>query len=201
MENRRYVKAMLTDTKRGPDGQKVYTFVASTEAEDRQGEVVSAGGWELDNYRRNSVVLDSHNYMSIQNIIGMATDVRQSSRGLEADIVFNGTERGRLAQYLVDSGNLKAVSVGFISKQVDLPKTGRGPLVHSRKELLEISLVAVPANPEALAVPTKMLANRVSEKVLQQVNQVQGENYLEVLQLKVLEARLMLAILKMREQI
>lgn len=145
-----YTRAVLTRTRAGDDGKRVYTFLATTEAVDRQNEILSLDGWELDNYRRNPVVIDSHNYGGIENIVGTASEVRQTERGLEVDISFNMTPRGRLAEQLVEEGNLRAVSVGFISKEMEWDSKGAGPAKHTKKELLEISVVAVPANPEAL---------------------------------------------------
>ena len=37
-------------------------FVISTDEVDRHGDIVSAGGWRLDAFRRNPVVLWAHDY-------------------------------------------------------------------------------------------------------------------------------------------
>jgi hypothetical protein len=65
------------------------------------------------------------------------------------DIEFAATERGKVAKTLVEQGMLNAVSVGFRSTQ--RRKEGR-TMHHVQKELLEVSLVAIPANPTALRV-------------------------------------------------
>jgi hypothetical protein len=65
------------------------------------------------------------------------------------DIEFANTERGKVAKALVEQGMLNAVSVGFRSTQ--RRKEGR-TMHHVQKELLEVSLVAIPANPTALRV-------------------------------------------------
>jgi HK97 family phage prohead protease len=133
------------------DGRKVYTFLASSPVTDRQNEIVTADGWQLDNYRRNPVILDSHDYMGgISAIVGHTSELRESKDGLEADVVFNNTPKGQLAQQLVDAGDLRAVSVGFSAKEIKMDPKGETPLRHTKKELLEISVVAVPANQEAL---------------------------------------------------
>lgn len=132
------------------EGRKVYTFLASNDTLDRQGEVVTTDGWELDAYGRNPVVLDGHDYSSIEAIIGRAVEVRRTDDGLEADIAFNDTPRGQLATKLVEGGDLRAVSVGFRPIEVAVPRDAREPVRHTRKELLEISTVPIPANPDAL---------------------------------------------------
>lgn len=145
-----YQTADLTATKTADDGRRLYTFLATSATRDRQNEIVTVDGWELDNYRRNPVILDSHDQGSIEAIIGRAIEVRETEAGIEADIVWAGTPRGQLAQALADDGILRAVSVGFRPLDVTVPRDMREPVQHTRKELWEISAVAVPANPDAL---------------------------------------------------
>lgn len=136
-------------------GPREYVFLASTNAVDRQGEVVAvsawrdpASGWDgLRSYLQNPVILDSHQYQSIEHIVGRATAVELTGRGLEARVTFNSSPRGRLAEQLVEAGDLKAVSVGFLPHEQD--RSGATP-THTKVELLEISVVPVPANAEAL---------------------------------------------------
>ncbi len=149
MVKRLYCKAALAGTGTREDGRKVFTFLASSDAVDRQDEIVTADGWELDNYAGNPVVLDSHRYYGIENIVGSGV-VRQVERGLEVDVLFNSGPRGRLAEQLVEDGSLRAVSVGFVSLEMVVDPKGREPAKHVRKELLEVSVVPVPANPEAV---------------------------------------------------
>ncbi len=151
MEEIRLLKALFLETKQNQDGTNIHTFLASSDMLDRQHEIVTAGGWQLKNYCANPVVLDSHRYDSIEHIIGRA-EVRDVERGLEADITFAGTDKGRMAEQLVREGMLKAVSVGFLPLKIEQSKDDKEPLKHLEKELLEISVVAVPADPEALLI-------------------------------------------------
>ena len=68
-----------------------------------------------------------------------------------ADIAFNDSERGQLARSLVEQDNLNAVSVGFISHERTAGSKTTPPK-HTDVELLEISVVPIPANQEALRV-------------------------------------------------
>jgi HK97 family phage prohead protease len=150
---RGHAKAVLVETKADENGVNVYTFRATSEAVDRQGEVVTLDGWDLDNYEANPVILDSHNYTGIEAIVGRALPpLRMTDKGIEADVVFNTTPKGRLAEQLVAEGNLRAVSVGFRSLERARGSEPGSPVKHTRKELLEISVVPVPANSEALRV-------------------------------------------------
>lgn len=131
------------------EGARVYTFRASSGSVDRQNEIVDQMGWELDSYRSNPVVLDSHKYESIEDIIGRAVRVEVVGGALEADIIFADSEKGECAEELVNQGFLRTVSVGF--RSIERRPGGPGqPLTHTKAELLEISLVAIPANREAV---------------------------------------------------
>lgn len=131
-------------------------FVASTEAVDRYGDIIRADGWQLASYKRNPVVLFGHQHT---NIVGRTLNVWVEGKRLMSEILL--AEQG--TSPLVDSVRslvaqkiLKAVSVGFlpiedrwIRNEEDNSITG---IEFLKQELLEISLVAVPANQEALAV-------------------------------------------------
>lgn len=150
-----HVKAVLVGHKALEDGQKIYTFRATTEAIDRQGEIVTLDGWDFSAFERNPVILDSHNYYGIENIVGRGVPpLRLVDGAWEVDIVFNGTPRGRIAEQLVDEGNLRTVSVGFGSKERSGGRGTKEPISHLKKELLEVSVVPVPANHEAIRVRT-----------------------------------------------
>lgn len=126
------------------------SFVMTSDALDRQGEVVETDGWEFGNFLKNPVILDSHRYDSIEDIVGRAVgDPRLEDAGWVVDVEFAPTARGKMAQELVERGMLNAVSVGFRSMQ--RRKVGSA-IHHVKKELLEVSLVAIPANPTALRV-------------------------------------------------
>src|SRR5437879_3625162 len=56
----------------------VLDFIASSEALDRYNEIITADGWRLDNYRRNPVFQNAHQYGDIIFTLGKAliTEVR-----------------------------------------------------------------------------------------------------------------------------
>lgn len=133
------------------EAARVYTFRASTGAVDRQNEIVDQAGWDLASYRQNPVVLDSHKYDSIEDIIGRAIRVEVVNGALECDVIFADNEKGECAAELVGQGFLRTVSVGFRSLERRPGGAGQ-PLTHVRAELLEVSLVAIPANREAVRI-------------------------------------------------
>lgn len=121
-----------------------YTMILSTEDEDRHGDIVKQD-WDLKWFKKNPVLLDSHNYDSIEHIIGKLKNIRVEDNKLKAEIVFNeNNPKGVMAKAMVDGGFINANSVGFIPKEFD----DKGVIL--RSELLEDSLVSVPANARAL---------------------------------------------------
>lgn len=134
--------------------------VLSTEAEDREGDVIRQGGWNLDSFLRHPVLLSSHDYRSLRSQIGEWEDVKVKGKKLvgtaryyvgegnaEADWAFKLAERGRAA-----------FSVGFIPLEYDereATEVSRRGYEFARCELLEVSQVTVPANAEALQLMAK----------------------------------------------
>jgi HK97 family phage prohead protease len=126
------------------DDDNTYHAILSDAIQDRHGDVVKQK-WELTNFRKNPVLLDSHNYHSIEAIIGRWKSIKVEDDTLQGDIIFAvETSRGALAKYLVDGGFLTALSAGFIPLEFD--KDG----IILKSELLEGSMVSVPANPRSL---------------------------------------------------
>lgn len=118
--------------------------IFSTASEDRHGEIVYQD-WDLKHFKKNPVYIDSHNYSSIEFIIGKVEKIKVKNNKLEGDIVFClDNPRGELAYKMAKGGFLNTSSVGFVPKQFD----EKGNIIKS--ELLEISGVVVPANAEAL---------------------------------------------------
>lgn len=135
--------------------------IASTEATDRDGEVILQNGWILDNFIKNPVILASHNYYEFP--IGKATDIQVSDGKLIFKMIFSkATEKAIEAAQLVQEGILKSFSVGFIPREYDPMQ----PNMITKAELLEISLVTVPANPEALVLAKGMKDNRLAQEIL-----------------------------------
>ena len=133
-----------------PDSREA-DFVFSTDAVDRQGDIVEQV-WQLDSFRANPVVLFAHN--SREFPIGRAKRVVVERVGghdaLVGTIEFATHERAEQAWKLVRDGFLATVSVGFIPHTVKTKTVDdRTVFVLGDNELVEVSVVPVPANPEA----------------------------------------------------
>lgn len=120
-------------------------IVGSTGAIDRQGESLNPSGWQTDNYLKNPVVLYGHDY-KVNRPVGKTLRVYMEENQLRFDVQFNDTALGQEVFSLMKDGYLNAVSVGFIPLEFG----NDGEYTYQKMELLELSVVPVPANPEAL---------------------------------------------------
>ena len=156
-------------------------FVLSDATVDRYGDIVEPAGWDLQRFRQNPVALWDHGKDPTigRKPIGRWEDVR--------------VERGKLLGRLVpvppgpdqavngvvtslQSGFLRAVSVGFLPKVPPEPIDKNNPYGGQRfkkQELLETSLVAVPANPAAI-LQAKSL--NISDETISRIFGGQAEN-------------------------
>jgi|GEM_PF-4288203 len=144
-------------------GDDEIEIVGSTEHPDRDGEVLRLDGWDLKQFKKNPVVLPSHMYW--EPAIGKAK-VRIEDNKLIFKILFPPSGVNPVADVykgLYKGGFMNASSVGFLPLDY---KWGEGPKDPKRtflkQELLEISLVSIPANPNAL-VTEKGIAEAISK--------------------------------------
>ena len=143
-------KVVNTEVKEVSD--RVLEFVGSTEAQDRDGEIIRASGWDLKNYKKNPVFMWAHDYRSPP--IGKALNVKKEDGRLTFEIKFADAETYQFADTiyrLYKGGFLNATSVGFMPKEWTDGDGKEAPSrTFTKQELLELSAVPVPSNPEAL---------------------------------------------------
>jgi hypothetical protein len=127
-------------------------FVASTENVARDGLVIEADGWILDNFRSNPVILWAHDMMGARPPIGRAEKIQVQKKQLIADVMFDqNDEFARQIEQKYRDGFLNAVSVSWDTREFAPPKVaGAAPRI-TKAELLEISAVPLPSDPNALA--------------------------------------------------
>lgn len=145
-------KSKLAYAKSVDSGKKTVTAYVSTYEWDRTNEKFAPGAWDLENYKKNPIVLWGHDGSNPP--IGRAIDIREDESGLLAVAEFDTeSERGSEIFGLFERGFLNAFSVGFIPKaQVlePLPDASTKGVVWTEAELLEFSAVSIPANPGAV---------------------------------------------------
>lgn len=144
----------------GEDG--VSWFRASTADLDRHGTIVDPSGIETENFSANPVFMWGHDaYGSsggppdLGNVLGRVVDFRQTKDTFDVGVEWAEHERAVMARDLVRAGFLSAVSVGFIPDPDQITTravNGSDVPVYERTELVEVSLVPVPSNPNAVAL-------------------------------------------------
>ena len=133
--------AKMATNKKAVKGDGEFEVVATTQGVDRDGEVIMVQGWDFENFNKSPVVLWGHNYSSLP--IGAVTSLTVEGDSVIAKGVFARSDFAQEVRALYDDGFLKTVSVGFIPHE-------RNGAVITKAELLELSFVSVPANPDAL---------------------------------------------------
>ncbi|MEQ9135750.1 MAG: HK97 family phage prohead protease [Thalassobaculum sp.] len=125
------------------EGSDKFHAIFSSANEDRHGDIVHQD-FDLKGFKKNPVFLDSHNYGSIERIIGRIQPISVKDGKLQGDIHFAmANPLGALAAKLAEDGFLNTTSIGFIPREFN----DKGEILKS--ELLEVSAVSVPANADA----------------------------------------------------
>jgi HK97 family phage major capsid protein/HK97 family phage prohead protease len=143
-----------------------FEFILSDETPDRYGDIIKAAGWVLANFKANPIALFGHDNSFP---IGVWEQVRVVGSELRAKLVpaLKGTSQ-RIDEIisLVEQRVLKAASVGFKPLVAPESRPGNKGFIFTRQELLETSIVTVPANPAALAVAKQL---HISDETLTEV--------------------------------
>jgi HK97 family phage prohead protease len=134
---------------------KAITFIASTANPDRYDDIVDQGGWDLKAYERNPIILLNHNPTQLP--IGKGKAYVKNGQ-LMLDVEFDkNDEVAQQVERKVRGGFINAVSVGFQPSEsiarnklpADHPYHGKSGYYFPKSELLEVSIVTIPANNEA----------------------------------------------------
>src|SRR6266699_5413832 len=156
----------VRDTSDPTDSSDTLDFISSDETLDRYGEIIQASGWKLSSYNRNPVFQNAHQYGDVIFTLGKAlvTEVRAGKLYQRIQFATDVNPMARIAHGLYRGKFLSAVSVGFIPLRWE---NGTQETAFRRKyleqELLEVSAVAIPANPNALALGLKSGALQKSD--------------------------------------
>ncbi len=151
-----------------------FDFVLSDESVDRMGDVIRADGWNLKSFKSNPIALFGHSH---DQILGVWENVRVEGKQLMGRLKMAKPGTSPLVdtvRSLIDQRILKAVSVGFQPIEAEPRKSGGG-YDFIKSALHEVSVVAVPANPNALAV-AKALSPDIAEKLFVQLDITDGED-------------------------
>jgi HK97 family phage major capsid protein/HK97 family phage prohead protease len=138
-----------------PPGGDALEFVLSDNSVDRVGDVIEQN-WELSAFKKNPIALFNHGR---DHVIGSWAGVRVDGNRLlgKLQLAAEGTsELVDTVRRLVAQNILRATSVGFMPLKTEKLTNDAsefwGPFRYLKSELLEASLVSVPANSNAIAL-------------------------------------------------
>ena len=162
----RFRTATQSEVRKDEAGARKMTFVASDGTRDSAGTVLNVNGWKLERFNNNGIIGYQHKVYGSwdgtdnpDNVIGKGYAYVKDGK-LMVDVEFEPAEINELAEKIYQKllfGSLKAVSVGFRpigrgqwgkdNESID----GKNPTYYyAGQELLEISVVNIPSNPNAL---------------------------------------------------
>lgn len=151
------------------DNEDKYIYVkglASTDDLDRHNDIVPSKVWNskaLKNFKKNPILLYSHNY---SKVIGQVTSVTKVDNGLEVEArIYKKWDES----YLVEDEVLKTFSIGFIIHEAEYKENDNHYLI-KQVELLEVSIVSVPANGAATFQISKQLDKAVIKSFTKKEN-------------------------------
>ena len=178
MENKQFTKALITDEL---DEKGEFVFTASTASLDRENDIIKADGWMLDTFKDGGPLLWGHDQNKLP--VGRVLWVKADDNKLVGKAKFNGTTQlSKDVEKLVRSGDLTGLSVGF--RPMDMKMNSEGGRTFTKQELLEISVVNVPANPDAVIHMIKSLDIK-SQSVLEMLKQEEKETVDECIERKI----------------
>lgn len=159
----------------------LYRGVISTSRVDRYETVVDPRGLDVSSYLQYGTVLFNHD---VNRPIGVARDVEVKEDRIEATWAFDEEDEfAASVKRKVDRGFVRGLSIGFIPKRAE--RSG-DVIVFREAELVEFSVVTVPANPDAkvLSYMQRMYEEEAGaelEQELEQVEEAQEESLLQKL--------------------
>jgi len=156
---------LKTNAAPAPGGDP-FEFVMSDASIDRMGDVIEQDGWQLANFQRNPIALFGH---SSGFPIGTWADVAVKDGRLTGrlELMPPVSDRLREIHAAIEAGVLRAVSVGFHPLDMEpLEGSKNGGLRFTKQELVECSLVSVPANPNALSVARAAGISREGQRLI-----------------------------------
>lgn len=151
-------------------------IVASNEDVDRYGDIVRASGWELTNFRKNPVLLFGHNSRALP--VGRVLRIEVEGTRLVADLEFMDEETSKESaqvERMLRAGFLNASSVGFSPTKtpkriLDENNEWTGGYEFVGQELMELSIVPVPALASALVVSRSFMDREQFARELDALN-------------------------------
>jgi len=167
----------------GDEESRAVTFRASTPTRDRHDSIVMPEGIQTANFEKNPIFgwgHDVYDSSSMSSIIGKVTGFHRSAESFDVDVEFAPADvnpAGEMALRMVRGEYLSMVSIGFMPIDAGFEVVDESEVfIYRRVDLLEVSLVPIPANPEA-----EVIRNAIQQKYLNGPPSHEADSGLEAL--------------------
>jgi len=154
-EVKKIFKSYRADTKAIDDQDGLIKAIVSTEAVDRDGEVILSSAWRktVGDFMKHPVLISSHDYNDLTKQLGEWVSLEITDKGLEGVAKYYINEGNAEADwgYLLASKGKSAYSVGFMAYDyMEGNGEDKAKRTYTDVELLEISQVTIPSNRDSL---------------------------------------------------
>lgn len=142
---------------------------------DRYGDIPTEYNrsyvYDINEFLKNPIMLLNHD-ADIKNVAGSFVEIKEDDKGLFVRGIFTKSDLPIMehARTLIREGHLKTFSIGGIWLYEDL----ENPAHLTLAKIYEISIVAIPADPNATFAPTEKGAEKAEEKA-QAVEEVKAD--------------------------
>jgi hypothetical protein len=147
------------------DDERTILADISTQDVDSDGDIVLSKGCDLNRYLKNPIITINHSYIT-QDIVGSAKQIEVLDDRIRCKIKLNDTDSALNLWKQVRAGDIRGNSIGFVIKEAVIKgtkefdtiqkmynlKTNDAKRIITKFLLIENSIVALPANPDALNV-------------------------------------------------
>jgi len=150
------------------------SWVMSDYSVDTDLERVDPKGWDLKGFKRNPVVLWSHEHM--RPAIGKVESPKVKDGQLVGRVRFSSKEVDPFAAMIegkVREGIINGGSVGFKTRKIEIVDDPKATeiLIHRKQELFEFSIVNMPANTNAMATRSMKEYKEIFEALIAEVKE------------------------------
>lgn len=147
------LKDFIPQVKVLSEEQRIIRFVISTGSVDRMGDTVAPAGWDLADFiRGGQPVLFAHNRWD--PVVGRGVRTYMEPNQLVSETQFTPRELnpfGFMIFQLYAADYMRATSVGFLPLEYNYAEDRKRGINFIRQQLMEYSMVPVPANPDCLS--------------------------------------------------
>jgi hypothetical protein len=167
----KHIRNIQTEVKMIDEAKGIVDYIASSDALDSYRERILQSGWKFNRFAKNAPFVDSHDYGSIEKLLGKVTDYKVKGNQLIERVqwaIDTDQPLAKLGFDLTRKGYLRAVSVGFMPIKMSwqgkddwaqccttmgltVEQALECRAIYLEQEQIELSACVIGANPDAVA--------------------------------------------------